>query len=265
MMLFISPSKRREALEHPDWTIVQTKREGFDVFGQINMVEGKNPLIIFLHGWGSSSVRFLQRMQLFQSKNCHTLILESRSHGLAPSTKEWTARKITLDFDSLLEQVDQDRVSSVHLYGHSMGGFIALGLQHERCQGWWKDKLSTVILESPMTSYSFVLNKRIGPLAVIMPLMKSLSVSAVKRIHPELINPKFSDFDTPDWGLPNKPTLILQAANDHILGREHYDLLIKHLDVEHETHLIETLHHSQNIVDVERDEIIRHWIEKRIV
>jgi|TARA_B100001741_G_scaffold129353_1_gene106636 pimeloyl-ACP methyl ester carboxylesterase len=265
MALFRSPSKRRSPLEHPDWKIMQTKRDGFEIFGQINLVEGKNPLIIFLHGWESSSIRFLERMQIFQSKNCHTLILESRSHGLAPSTKEWTARKITLDLDTLLDEVDQSLVSSVHIYGHSMGGFIALGLQHERCQGWWKDKLSTVMLESPMTAYSFVLKKLLGPLAFTMPLMKSLSVSAIKKIHPELINPNFSDFDTPNWGLPNIPTLVLQAADDHLLGREHYDLLMKHLDVEHEAHIIQTLHHSQNQVDTERDELIMQWIEKRIV
>ena len=265
MALFRGPSKGRKPLEHPDWKIIQTKRDGFEIFGQINMVEGKNPLIIFLHGWESSSIRFLERMQIFQSKNCHTLILESRSHGLAPSTKEWTARKITQDLDSLLGEIDQDQVSAVHIYGHSMGGFIALGLQHERCQGWWKDKLSTVMLESPMTAYSFVLNKLMGPLAIFMPLMKSLSVAAIKKIHPELVNPTFSDFDTPKWGLPNKPTLVLQAADDHLLGREHYDLLMEHLDVENESHIIQTLHHSQNQVDAERDELIMQWIEKRIV
>jgi alpha-beta hydrolase superfamily lysophospholipase len=265
MALFRSPRTKGKPLEHPDWKIIQSKRDGFEIFGQINMVEGKNPLIVFLHGWESSSIRFLERMQIFQSKNCHTLILESRSHGLAPSTKEWTARKITQDLDSLLGEIDQNLVSSVHIYGHSMGGFIALGLQHDRCQGWWKDKLSTVMLESPMTAYSFVLNKLMGPLAILMPLMKSLSVSAIKKIHPEFGDPIFSDFDTPNWGLPNIPTLVLQAADDHLLGREHYDLLMKHLDVENEAHIIQTLHHSHNQVDAERDELILQWIEKRIV
>ena len=51
--------------------------------------------------------------------------------------------------------------------------------------------------------------------------------------------------------------------NDTRLGRYHYDLLMKQgLDIS--GHLIDSLAHSKNRVNVDRDKLIIEWIENKI-
>ena len=65
-------------------------------------------------------------------------------------------------------------------------------------------------------------------------------------------------------GLPKVPILLLQAKNDTRLGRYHYDLLLEQgLDIEE--HLLESLPHSKNRVNEERDNLIINWIECKIL
>ena len=73
--------------------------------------------------------------------------------------------------------------------------------------------------------------------------------------------------DVPIWGLPQQPTLILQAEEDSILGRSHYDLLVSSMiDAGREeiltTHLIEDLPHSGARTNSTRNHHIEQWLEK---
>ena len=264
-IMFRGPRNRKQPLNHDNWELITADNDGYEVMGHINLQEKKSPLVIFIHGWESSSGRFLERMEIFRAKNCHTLALELRGHGLAHDTMEWTANKVISDIKVLLDTLDQSVISSVHFYGHSLGGFVTLGLQNKRNQGWWKEKIGTIILESPMTAYSPVIEQRSGLLYPLLPLLKRWLMQAFIRIHPEFRGSQWSAVDVPEWGIPSCPVLILQAENDSQLGRTHYDALMNCIgEIDYETHLITSLTHSKNEVNSVRDELISNWIDKRV-
>ena len=203
-------------------------------------------------------------MYLFKNKGLHTLAVDMRAHGMAPDTPEWTAGKVIEDVKIILEQIDKSRIKKVHFYGHSLGGFISIGMHHDRHQGWWKDNYGTLMLESPMAAYSPILEQMSGRISFMLPLLKIWAVKGFRKIHPEVEDLEWKDIDFPYWGYPKVPVLLLQAKNDTRLGRYHYDLLLS-ADLDIEPHLIESLTHSKNRVNPERDALIESWIEKRIL
>lgn len=265
--IFIGPSKRVALFEDENWEHIQIKYGDVEVHGHLHLQEGIAPLVVFVHGWESSSERFIERMKLFRIRGCHTLAHDLRGHCHAPDTPEWTAGKIIADLKAVLDSLDEDRISAVHLYGHSIGGFVCIGMNHSRHEGWWKEKLGTLILESPMTVYSPIMKEMTASVPFLRPLIEKMAVRGFNLIHPDAGGLKWKDVDVPDWGLPQVPTLILQAAKDKRLGLIHYDALLSNWieEVELETHLIQSLSHSKNRVDEERDGLLEDWIENRIL
>ena len=57
-------------------------------------------MAVFIHGWQSSSEKYTERMSLFRDRGLHTLAIDSRGHGMAPDTPEWTAGKVILDVNA---------------------------------------------------------------------------------------------------------------------------------------------------------------------
>ena len=71
--------------------------------------------------------------------------------------------------------------------------------------------------------------------------------------------------ESPYWGLPDAPTLLVQAQNDKTLGQKHW----KHLVEVHSTsdsnftyHIVEKLKHSQERTNEGRDELILNWMKE---
>ena len=69
------------------------------------------------------------------------MIMDMRGHGDSSGTYEWTAGKVINDIKEILKLYHDYPINHVHFYGHSLGGFVTLGLQHERHTGWWKSKI----------------------------------------------------------------------------------------------------------------------------
>lgn len=262
-IIFTGPSKRSAPFSNEDWSVVKADNNGVDVYGFINYQAHKSDLVVFLHGWQSSSEKFTERMQIFRERGLHTFAIDMRGHGMAPSTAEWTAGKVIQDTKVILESVDIDRVEKIHFYGHSLGGFVAIGMHNNRHDGWWKKKYGTLILESPMVAYSPILEHMSGRLSILLPLLKRWALKGFHKIHPEVGQLEWPDIDIPNWGLPQVPILLLQAKNDTRLGRIHYDLIMDQ-NLEIEAHLIDSLGHSKNRVNEDRDKLIVEWIEKKI-
>ena len=65
-------------------------------------------------------------------------------------------------------------------------------------------------------------------------------------------------------GSTKSSNLLLQAENDNRLGRHHYDLLCAQ-DIELHPHLLQTLTHSTNRINQERDLLIEKWVRERIL
>jgi len=259
-LIFIGPGNRKPTLEDENYRTEFLQDESKKICYHYFLQKEKSDLVIFLHGWQSASSRFGNRMDIFRERGFHTLVMDTRGHGASSSTFEWTAGKIIDDFKEIMEILDRSKINNVHLYGHSLGGFVTLGIQNKRHDGWWKGKISSVILESPMTAYSPILKEMSGKFSFLEPYMKKLALNGFKKIHPEVSDLKWEDIDVPNWGLPKCPTLLLQAENDTRLGREHYDLLMN-CDIDIEAHLISSLTHSRNNINEERDNLIIDWIE----
>ena len=263
-IIFRGPSKRSKVLSEPGWDIVQATNNGVDVYGFSNFQSHDTDLVVFIHGWQSSSEKFIERMKIFHDRGLHTFAIDMRGHGIAPETPEWTAGKVIADVKAILSSIDYSKVQRVHFYGHSLGAFVCLGMHHERHQGAWKERCSTIMLESPMVAYSPIMEEMSGKISFMLPLLKKWAMKGFEKIHPEIGRLEWEDIDIPSWGLPEMPILLLQSANDRRLGRFHYDLLMKQ-DVEIYPHLLDTLTHSKNRVNKERDDLIRNWIDERIL
>ena len=91
------------------------------------------------------------------------------------------------------------------------------------------------------------------------------------KFHFNSINPSFEkissteDVDVPAWGLPDKPTLVVQSANDERLGRIHYKSLVNaFIDANRSDLLtdviIEDLTHAGARKNTNRDNTIREWL-----
>ena len=263
-IIFSGPEKRSLPFSDTNWEIIRARNGESDVYGFINYQDNEADLVVLIHGWQSSSEKFTERMYLFKNNGLHTLAVDMRAHGMAPDTPEWTAGKVIEDVKIILEQVDQSKIKKVHFYGHSLGGFISIGMHHDRHQGWWKDEYGTLMLESPMAAYSPILEQMSGRISFMLPLLKKWAVKGFRKIHPEAHDLEWKDIDFPHWGYPKVPVLLLQAKNDNRLGRYHYDLLLS-ADLDIEPHLIESLTHSKNRVNIERDALIESWIVQRIL
>ena len=263
-LIFTGPEKRSLPFDNPKWELIRVDNNGVDVYGFIHYQEEKSDLAVFIHGWQSSSEKYTERMSLFRERGLHTLAIDLRGHGIAPDTPEWTAGKVILDVKCMLDNLDTTKINKVHFYGHSLGGFIAIGMHHNRHAGWWKDNYGTLILESPMAAYSPILEQMSGRISFMLPLLKVWALRGFNKIHPEAGGIEWKDIDVPYWGLPKVPVLLLQAKNDTRLGRYHYDLLMKQ-DLDIEGHLIESLAHSKNRVNADRDNLIVEWIESKIL
>jgi len=263
-MIFRGPVKRSLPFTDPDWDVITVDNNGVDAYGFVRFQEQKSDLIVFIHGWQSSSEKFIERIKIFHNEGLHTLAIDMRGHGLSPNTTEWTAGKVIQDVKSILQEIDTSKIEKIHFYGHSLGAFVCIGMHNSRHTGWWKDNYGTLMLESPMVAYSPIMEDMASKFTFMMPLLKWLAVRGFNKIHPEVGGIEWKDIDIPLWGVPKVPTLLLQAANDNRLGRFHYNLLLEQ-DIEIYPHLIESLTHSKNRVNEERDVLIKNWIETKIL
>ena len=261
--LLRGPKNRSPQLNHPDYQFIKCNNDGIDVCGYVNYQPQEADLVVVIHGWMSSSSKFVERMRLFRERGFHTLAHDMRGHGIAPHTDEWTAGKVISDLKFLLENIEKNLVRKVHFYGHSLGGYICLGLYNKRHSGWWKQNTGTLILESPMTAYSPIMRQMSGILSFLAPLLRKWALASFRKIHPQYSDVIWADVDIPRWGLPDSEILLLQSANDSKLGRYHFDLLMRQ-NINVEAHLLTSLTHSKNQVNIERDQLIIKWIEEKM-
>ena len=71
----------------------------------------------------------------------------------------------------------------------------------------------------------------------------------------------------PVWGLPNKPTLIVQAANDERLGQVHHERLVESFKQSDRFELLtnivlDDLTHAGARNNNSRNEAISNWLDR---
>ena len=263
-MMFLGPTKKSGILENEQWDHIVLENCRTKISTYQNWKEEISPLVVFVHGWQSSSKKFEDRMKIFSKKGCHTIAIDMRGHGGSEDTPEWTAGKIISDVKFLFENIDKERVSQVHMYGHSLGGFVCIGLHNKRHTGWWKDLFGTLILESPMVAYSPIFSRSISKIQFMEFLLKRWVIEGFHKIHRNYGKLSWDQIDMPKWGNPDCPILVLQAANDNTLGMYHWNL-INLVGTDIEGHILESLTHSKNQINQERDVLIAKWVDERII
>ena len=84
-----------------------------------------------------------------------------------------------------------------------------------------------------------------------------------ERIHPDL-PVRYATSELPYWGIPEVPILVIQAAEDEMLGSAHFDLLLEHFDndeVDCEIYIIEDMPHTSKVDQPERAKRVGNWLE----
>lgn len=264
----------KPSIEIEPWIELIADCQGVEARAMLNRRDQSAPLLLMIHGWKSSAESVRERAEWFCDQGWHALIVEMPGHGKAMPVEKWTAIRVVEHTVELMNALDSlllpEDITEITYYGHSMGGFVGLNLSKRIDDYPWGNKIKGWILESPMTKYSLVYEDSIKRNRI----PKILHLSIQKRLFAQLsaIHPQedtihsLMQLDVPIWGLPQQPTLILQAEEDSILGRSHYDLLVSSMvDAGREeiltTHLIEDLPHSGARVNSKRTHHIAQWLE----
>lgn len=274
MNIFKQPIIRKPSIEHDSWSVLTTDCRGIEARALLNRRKDSGPLVLMVHGWRSSAESVRERAEWFCERGWHALIIEMPGHGKAMQVDKWTAIRVvehTVELMTVLsKKLTQNEISNIVFYGHSMGGFVGLNLSKRIDQYSWGDKVNGWILESPMTKYSMVYHNSMKNNMIpqfLNPLIKKRLFAQFNALHP---NEKpirvLSQLDVPIWGLPKQPILVIQAAKDKVLGRDHYDLLLSSmkesgLEANLTVHLLEQLKHSGERINSVRSELIGKWIE----
>lgn len=225
-------------------------------------------LVLYIHGYGSSLRNAEARCQHMNELDLDIVGMNLRGHGGCNLRDEWTLLKLVADLEALLQQLSlelEQLPERVWIYGHSMGGFLALRLGAHP-SGWWKSRLAGVIVESPITSYPLIIERNTSTmhryLRFIMPWIRWILRREHERIHPDL-PVRYATAAIPHIGLPAVPILALQAAEDQRLGQIHFDELSKAL-TEHQTpyelHVIEGHHHTSEKDTEARKKLVEQWL-----
>jgi len=255
-------------ISDPDWRMIEfIGWGGSEPMGYFLPAKGDSKgLILYMHGYSSSIGWAEKRILHLRDQGFDVAGIDMRGHGRCDLTRDWTLLKVAADTEAFLDSIlaEYEQQPSVHFYGHSMGGFLAMRLSSKK-SGWWADHLKSVILESPAASIPMLVKMKVGVLWKPTRLqIRRIIRKEAKRIHPDLPL-RFMDAKVPQIGMPNMPVLTLQSKVDETLGRSHYKLLKKHLkkNRENKFHLISDLKHSTDFDSTTRRELLENWLKDR--
>jgi pimeloyl-ACP methyl ester carboxylesterase len=270
--IFQRPEKfRKQSLQLIGWESQIINVNSYNIQYHFRQGHKDKPLIFFLHGWRSSSGRMTNRIQQFLDLDWSICAADLPNHGGSDAVKKWSADFSTTCIIEILKSIDaSQRNKQLVIYGHSIGAFITIRLC-KRKNEWLKNmNLEALILESPMTKYSYILDRTYRYLSVpkfLQPVLTRRIFSTVNRLH--TVSADFNSIqeaDIPMWGMPICPVLVVQAETDTQLGRFHYnDLLIElktSTAVDAESHLISSLSHSGGDDNIERSTLIEIYLKK---
>lgn len=132
----------------------------YDVFTLREIPEGKiagyrwdredpEKVICIVHGIGEYSGRYERVAETFSREGCAVLSMDLRGHGISPGKRGHCAprKEVLEDVDALLERAEREYPGKeIVLYGHSMGGNIALDY---RSRGGRNDLPSAYLITAP--------------------------------------------------------------------------------------------------------------------
>jgi pimeloyl-ACP methyl ester carboxylesterase len=272
---FRAPSKRKEPIHDEEW---EKEMVGVDA-GVISTYHragiAGEPTLVLIHGWTSGSIRMTSRAQQFIDRDWSVVLIDLPSHGASSPLKKWSAEQSsTLVINALNTLHKRHRAmfdGDVYFYGHSIGGFHCLRFSKRRSELQFGDQLSGWILESPMTGYSEIFDETCNILRIphiLRPIVLRKTIRHFNAINgPERMITELTDADTPQWGIPQEPTLLVQAYPDDRLGSTHHERLVRVMKESNLSNMLTEeyltdLQHSGSAICLSRDQAISRWIEK---
>lgn len=267
-IVFTTPDPVPGKPTDPSWAPFRFSGWGGDVkTAHLLEADNSSDLVIFLHGRGSS-LKNIESRALHISRLGATVVgLNLRGHGECDRRTDWTLLKVTEDIEAMLETLESELEGKlperVWFYGHSVGGFLALWFGANP-KGWWKDRLSGIMLESPATSFPLAVESLLPlHLKLFMPWVRQILRREYFRIHPNN-SIRYATAQVPHFGMPTVPVLLLQATRDDRLGRQHFNLLSSHLDDDASVHLLSSQPHTSGIDSEERKKVLEEWLIPRL-
>ena len=269
--LFISPGRPRPSFDSPHWDSHYRTFENVTTHIQVFQQNYSAPIIVFIHGWRSSSASVYGRAQWFVDRGWHAVVCELPGHGQSTPIPRWTALTASKHMEYQIENldtfIDANKISHFFLYGHSMGGYICTRFASNSKNPPFEIPLTGLILESPLMLYSKIFEEISSKLKIplaIRPFHLRRVFRDVRSMHPEHAHEiRLDQFDIPEWGMPSVPTLCLQAKTDNRLGRDHYDAAVSAFSetVSLSHHLLESLTPSGANTNIEREQLLLQWLE----
>ena len=228
--------------------------------------EESEDLLLYLHGYSSSMFQGETRATHLQSMSINIVSLDQRGFGNQGKRKDWTLLKVLTDIEGLLISIPEVlgfTPRRLWIYGHSMGGLLAIRLSSHP-SGWWAQSLRGIILESPVASFPKIIDNLLPGRAVMAkPWVRHILRREHERIHPDL-SIRYANAQLPYCGIPKVPILVIQSENDEVLGDDHFELIKLHLQENSEIHVIDMPHSSQFDLD-ERKQVVEKWMRKRLL
>jgi len=222
-------------------------------------------LVLYLHGYDSGLARGESRALHLHSLGPNVLGLDLRGFGNQGKRYDWTLLKVIADIEGLLNHVPKSlgfTPKRLWIYGHSMGGFLTLRLA-SHSSGWWKEALRGILLESPLASFPRLIDDKLpGRTVMAKPWVRHILRREYERIHPDL-NVRYANSELPYSGIPDVPTLVVQAENDEVLGREHFELAEKYLDKSSDFHIID-MPHTSRVDTIQRQRVVQEWLNVQL-
>lgn len=270
LALMLRMPKRRTLSDIPSgWISEEKEADGYPVRWLRTSIDNSKPLVILIHGWNSRAANMTGRAQIYAELGFNVLLFEMRAHGGNKPVDHWAAMHICHDFEQMLLEYSASGwlENGFIVHGHSMGGFIAQRALRKELET--SSNLIGVILESPVTSYSLINNVTCEVLRIPGALHPWM-MNRLLRLYNSMNKPRYQIHDiefleSPKWGVPDVPTLLVQAMHDATLGEAHWRHLVEvhsKMDSNFTQHIVENLKHSHERTNKERDKLILQWMEE---
>ena len=266
--IFLLPVEREDKELKDGWEWNTLVVDYYPVRYLVKKIDLNKPLAIVIHGWNSTALNMAGRGELYERMGYNVVLFEMRAHGGNKPVEQWALMHICHDLESVIGLFGNKGwlENGFVVHGHSLGGFVAQRVLDSNSKGL--NHPLALILESPVTSYVYINNRTCELLRIPKVFHKWLMQRAL-RYYNRVILDVFSirsiqTLSIPEWGLPDCPTLLIQAKYDATLGLKHAQLLIDtHSKIESnfQYHILDELKHANERHNSVRDQVLVKWFE----